>query len=166
MAVRERRARRHLREDSTGPSPTASAQPAGTKSHVPADHRGAWISGEKGNGVFRYHDSVENRQAGIAGKEIRFKDQYIAIGGFPPEAYYRGNSEAAGVVIATYNGTEADATAADEAMRIKLRDPTWQRPADFRWNHAGPPGSKTMELVEANIIGLLPTKDGPPTDAP
>src|SRR5262249_19073567 len=43
-----------------------------------------------------------------------------------------------------------DNQAADARMREKLGDPNWKRPKDFRWNHAGGPGSKTMELVDAN----------------
>jgi hypothetical protein len=73
------------RSDSAPP-----AQPPATKPHLPADHRGTWISGTKGHGIFRYSYSLENHDARAAGKEVRLENQHIAIGGFPPEAYLWG----------------------------------------------------------------------------
>ncbi|MBI2826027.1 MAG: HNH endonuclease [Planctomycetia bacterium] len=125
----------------------SSRQIPATKSHLPADRRGTWIKGTKGDGVFRYNDSIENQEAGVAGKEVRFENGYIAVVGFPAEAYYGGSAAQAGVRIETVTGTNADSVAADAAMRAKLGDPSWQRPEGYKWNHAGPPGSKAMELV-------------------
>ena len=130
------------------PSRSTAPQVIVTKPQLPADHRGAWVKGTKGDGVFRYNYSMENRRAGLAGKEFRFKNQYIAVGGFPPEAYYRGSATKARVRIDTVTGLEKDALAADRKMRKKLRNPRWQRPRGYIWNHAGPPGSKYMELVK------------------
>ncbi|MBI3836427.1 MAG: hypothetical protein HY288_00655 [Planctomycetia bacterium] len=118
---------------------------------MPADHRGTWISGTKGHGVFRYNDSLENQQAGLAGKEVRFENQHIAVGGFPAESYYGGSASDATVEIKSVTGTNADSLAADAAMREKLGDRNWQRPEGFRWNHAGEPGSKSMELVQSRV---------------
>ncbi|MBI2823757.1 MAG: HNH endonuclease [Planctomycetia bacterium] len=92
------------------------------------------------------------------GKEVRFSRQHIAVGGFPPESYYRGSASQAGVEIETVTGFDADANAADAAMREKLGNPKWQRPKGYRWNHAGPPGSKVMELVEEGIHGAIAHK--------
>ena len=119
-----------------------------TKQRLPADYRGTWIEGTKGNGVFRYNDSIENQRAGIAGKEVRFGEQHIAVGGFPSESYYGGDATEASVEIGKVTGTSADAQAADAAMRNKLENPEWSRPEGYQWNHAGPPGSKVMELVK------------------
>ncbi len=131
------------------PKPKVPATPTvATKPHLPADFRGTWIEGTKGNGVFQYNDLPVNQRAGIVGAKIRFEDKYIAVGGFPAEAYYGGSAESASVEIETPSGTSADSTAADEAMRKKLRNPSWKRPISYRWNHAGQPGSKTMELVD------------------
>jgi hypothetical protein len=118
-----------------------------TKTRLPADARGTWLSGTKGEGIFRYNHSLENQKAGIAGIEVRFKGQYIAIGGFPPEAYYNGNAANASVEIGQVTGKAGDNAAADNAMRERLRDPSWRKPDGYRWNHAGPPSSKVMELV-------------------
>jgi hypothetical protein len=54
-------------------SGSVSPTPISTKTQLPADWRGTWISGTKGNGVFRYNNAIENQQAGIVGKEIRFE---------------------------------------------------------------------------------------------
>ena len=106
---------------SSGEPPTTP--PPTTKSQLPADSRGAWVSGTEGNGVFRYNNSVQNQQAGLAGKEVRFEHGNIAIGGFPPESYYGGNANIAGVDIGEVTGFEADNLAADAQMRKKLRQP-------------------------------------------
>jgi hypothetical protein len=134
------------KKPSTGGTSPSNAPPS-TKSHLPADHRGTWISGSRGHGTFRYNNSPENQQAGIAGKEVRFANQHIAVGGFPTEAYFGGDASRASVRIDVVKGTKADNRAADVKMREKLGDPTWKRPKGFRWNHAGESGSKTMELV-------------------
>ena len=131
---------------SSGEPPTTP--PPTTKSQLPADSRGAWVSGTEGNGVFRYNNSVQNQQAGLAGKEVRFEHGNIAIGGFPPESYYGGNANIAGVDIGEVTGFEADNLAADAQMRKKLGNPDWRKPKGFLWNHAGPPGSKRMELID------------------
>jgi hypothetical protein len=133
-------------ETPSGGLPLKPATPK-TKTQLPADSRGTWIQGTKGNGTFRYNDSPENQSAGLAGKEVRYVDQHIAVGGFPSDAYYGGSAEAASVPIANVTGTKADAVAADAAMREKLGNPNWKRPSGYKWNHAGPPGSKVMELV-------------------
>jgi hypothetical protein len=78
---------------------------------------------------------------------VQFQDQHIGLGGFPADAYYGGSAATAGVEIESVTGTAADNLAADAAMRKKLGDPAWQRPKGYRWNHAGPPGSKALELV-------------------
>jgi hypothetical protein len=118
-----------------------------TKTHLPADWRGDWIKGSKGNGTFKFNNELINRQRGIVGVEVKFEGGSIAVGGFPPEAYYRGSAAKATVTIETVTGTSADNTACDAAMREKLDDPTWKRSKRYRWNHAGPPGSKVMELI-------------------
>lgn len=142
-------------EGATPANAQLSSQGLGTKPHLPANHRGIWISGTKGHGVFRYNNSPENRQAGLAGKEVRFENQHIAIGGFPAESYYGGSATSAGVEIDKVTGLKADGLAADEAMRKKLGEPNWQRPKGYRWNHAGEPGSNLMELVrESEHIGV------------
>ena len=115
---------------------------------MPADRRGEWVKGRRGDGTFRFNNSQENIDAGIAGKEVRFKDGHIAVGGFPPEAYYGGSADAAAVEIDKVTGAAADNIAADARMREKLKNPNWQRPKGYEWNHAGPPGSRVMELVD------------------
>jgi len=143
--------------DVSGPGPTdvslGSNSPGDivVKPQFPADRRGKWLSGTKGEGVFRYHDIPENRAVGLANKEIRFAGQYIAVGGFPAEAYYGGSAEAAKVEIEVVTGTTADKNAAVEEMRVKLKNSNWQQPKGFLWNHAGPPGSKVLELVREDF---------------
>jgi hypothetical protein len=138
-------------KSSNSVAPTPAAPAINTKAQLPADHRGTWIRGTKGDGVFQYNNSVENQKAGIAGKEIRYKNQHIAVGGFPAQSYYGGSAAKARVEIGTVTGSNADNIAADAAMRKKLRRPNWQRPKGFVWNHAGSPGSSTMELVKENL---------------
>ena len=116
--------------------------------HLPAAGRGTWIKGTPGNGVFQYADTVPNRKAGVAGMKVRFKNNSIAIGGFPPEAYFGGSARAASVRIEEVLGTGADIRAAIRKMRLKLNDPNWAPPEGYRWNHAGGKGSTTMELVD------------------
>jgi hypothetical protein len=101
--------------------------------------------------VFRYNDAIENQKAGLGGKEVRFENQHIAVGGLPPETYYGGNASAATVEIPKVTGLDSDSLAADAAMRKKLGNPKWRRPGGFVWNHAGTPGSKTMELVKEGV---------------
>ena len=132
----------------TGAEPTEQSKIPATKSQLPADHRGSWVSGTKGHGTFRFNDSIENQRANLVGKEVRFENQYIAVGGFPPEAYYGGQASSATVEINSVSGFDADNQAADAAMRRTLNDPTWKRPDGFLWNHAGGPGSKVVELVD------------------
>lgn len=128
-------------------SPTNYTDPSGQE-HFPADGRGTWIKGTKGNGVFRYHDTPQNRAAGLANKELVFRNDCIGIGGFPAEFYYGGNAKAAGVRIKKITGADTDSDAADAAMRKKLKDPNWQRPKGYSWNHAGDSTSTTMELIQ------------------
>jgi hypothetical protein len=151
--------------DKSGTSPKVdkserSNNPPGvvTKPRLPAAHRGTWVQGTIGNGAFRFNDTVEHQKAGLAGKDVRFTNQYIAIGGFPPELYYGGSAESASVEIDVVRGTDADSMNSDERMRIKRRDPKWQRPAGYRWNHAGQPGSKVMELLDKNAHALVAHK--------
>lgn len=47
-------------EGKSSGSPAASPQAPATKPQLPADHRGSWIKGTKGDGVFRYNNSMEN----------------------------------------------------------------------------------------------------------
>jgi hypothetical protein len=129
-----------------------------TKPRLPAADRGVWVQGTIGDGAFRFNYAIEHQKAGLAGKEVRFANQFIAIGGFPPELYYEGSAENASVQIDAVRGTEADGLRADERMRLKRRDPIWQRPAGYRWNHAGQPGSKVMELVDKNAHALVAHK--------
>jgi hypothetical protein len=119
-----------------------------TKMHLPADHRGTWVSGTKGHGTFRYNNALENQKAGLVGKEIRYENGYIAVGGFPRESYYGNDAGRAAVEIDTVKATRKDGLAADALMREKLGDPTWERPEGYRWNHAGGPESKTVELMD------------------
>jgi hypothetical protein len=140
---------RELAKDVTN---SQSKQVQVTKSHLPADRRGTWVRGAKGDGVFRYNNSAENQAVGMAGREVRFENGYIGIGGFPSESYYQGSAEIATVHIKTVTATSADSSAADAMMREKLGNPNWERPNGYRWNHAGGPGSKTMELVDTTHI--------------
>ena len=111
-----------------------------TKQHVPADRRGVWIEGTKGDGVFQYADTPENREAGVANQKVRFKGGYIGLGGFPAEAYYGGSATAASVEIPDVKATDADNIAADMAMRENWVIRIGSALPGYRWNHAGPPG--------------------------
>ncbi len=128
-------------KQSNAPLPTPAPT---TKTHLPANHRGTWIRGTREHGTFRYHDTLDNGI--VAGKEFRFENQHIAVGGFPPEAYYGGSAAQASVEIEKVRGN--DNRASNAAMRKKLGNPDWTQPTGFAWNHAGQPGSKTMELVD------------------
>jgi hypothetical protein len=118
------------------------------KHHLPADWRGTWISGTKGNGEFEFNDHPRNKRWGIVGARIRYADGFSVEGGFPPEAYYEKSAEKAKVTIERILGRDADNLACDTAMRVKRRNPNWVRPAGFTWHHAGPPGSLVMELID------------------
>lgn len=131
-----------------GEAEAATGARADKRSHLPSDTRGKWITGRKGNGVFQYHDTPENRAAGVAGKRVRFDKGRIALGGFPADWYYGGNAKKARVNIDNVTGGKADDRAADAAMREKLKDPNWKRPRGYTWNHAGGEGSNAMELVQ------------------
>lgn len=123
------------------------AEPIKTKTQLPAAHRGTWITGTPGHGTFRYNDAPENVGKELVGKEVRFENGNIAIGGLPAEAYYLGSSHDATVEIPEMNATQTDKLLADIEMRKRLGNPNWQRPSGYIWNHAGPPGSKKLELV-------------------
>ncbi|XZE43937.1 hypothetical protein SH467x_003519 [Pirellulaceae bacterium SH467] len=56
--------------------------------------------------------------------------------------YFDGNNS--GVL-----GKRADSDAADAEMRKLMKDPNWQKPSGYTWNHAGCENSKIMELVES-----------------
>jgi A nuclease of the HNH/ENDO VII superfamily with conserved WHH len=129
-----------------GNAPTDSTDPSGLE-HLPSSERGTWVEGSRGNGVFEYNNSAQNQAAGVAGARVRFSNNHIAIGGMPAAQYYGGSAEAASVQIPVVRGTDADFTAADNAMRARPGNANWQRPAGYTWNHAGEPGSRTMELV-------------------
>ena len=86
---------------------------------------------------------------------MRFENQHIAVGGLPSEAYFGGSIETATVEIAIVTATRADNLAADVEMRKKLGNPEWQRPEGYLWNHAGSPGSKKMELVDAKYHAAI-----------
>ncbi len=148
----------------TAADASAAAPPITTKTQLPAAARGSWVSGTKGDGVFHYNNALENQRAGLAGKAVRFEKQYIAVGGFPPEVYYKGNASAASVEINVVTGTTTDGRAADAAMRKKLGDPKWRRPDGYAWNHAGTPGSKVMELVEKPVHDAISHK-GPAAES-
>ena len=95
-----------------GDDPTNATDPTGL-AHLPADWRGTWIEGTKGNGIFQYSDIPENRAKGIAGLKVSYANERIAVGGFPAEAYYGGSAAAASVDIDVVTGTRLDAFAAD-----------------------------------------------------
>jgi hypothetical protein len=118
---------------------------------TPADSRGTWIEGAKGHGVFEFTDTPLNRSKGIVGLRVRFEGGYIGIGGFPESYYYGGSVSAATVEIERVTGTESDDFAADREMRKRLGNENWQRPKNYTWNHAGKPGSCTMELVDREV---------------
>jgi RHS repeat-associated protein len=130
-----------------GNGPVGAVDPWGL-AHLPGNARGEWVEGVRGNGVFEYADTPMNRERGIAGKRVVYKNQHIAPGGFPGEWYYGGNAEIATVPVERVLGTDSDFSAADAAMRAKLRDPSWRRPEGYTWNHSGQPGSGRMELVK------------------
>jgi hypothetical protein len=141
-------------EISSTPAKT-SVQVSAPKIHLPADFRGTWTRGTKGNGTFTFNRSLLNVDSGIAGKSFRFQGNNIAVGGFPAEAYYGGSASSASVTIETITGTSADARAAEAAMRRDLGKPTWKTPRGYRWHHAGPPGSNVMELVKIRFHKAL-----------
>jgi RHS repeat-associated protein len=130
-----------------GDGPINGLDPSGTIA-LPGLGRGTWIQGSRGNGIFQYSDTKLNRALGLAGMRVAFRNNSIAIGGFPAEWYWGGSAAAASVPIQTVTGTSADFTAADEAMRTKLNDPNWSKPEGYTWNHAGDSSSKTMELIK------------------
>ena len=72
-----------------GNSSTIGLDPSGL-SHLPSQARGAWVVGTPGDGVFEYDRSILNQRRGIAGMRIRFANNFIALGGFPAEYYWRG----------------------------------------------------------------------------
>ena len=87
----------------------------------------------------------------MVGVRIIFANGHIAPGGFPASAYYCGDPALATVNIKTVLGTNADFSAANEQMRIKLSDPNWTQPKTMAWNHAGEPGSTALELVDRKL---------------
>lgn len=122
--------------------------PSGLAEALPAGTRGVWISGTPGNGVFEYGETPLNIQKNMVGLSVTFANGHIAVGGFPASAYYCGDPALATVNIETVLGTSADFAAADKQMRTKLGDPNWEQPKSITWNHAGEPGSTTLELVD------------------
>ncbi len=130
--------------------PTNATDPSGLQA-LPSSSRGTWVEGTAGNGVFEYSNSAQNQAAGLAGARVRFSDNSIAVGGFPESWYYGGSAATATVQIPSVSGTNADMTAATNAMRTRLNNPSWSPPEGFTWNHAGPPGSTTMELVNSRL---------------
>jgi hypothetical protein len=137
---------------------TSKSQVTSTKVHVPADIRGGWVEGTKGDGVFQYDHSPQNVRDGVAGMEVRFENQFIAEKGLPKSVYYFEDPDLASVALDDPKGTGADNTAADAKMREKLGDPNWQRPKGYTWNHAGAPGSKLVELVKTAIHKIIAHK--------
>ena len=140
----------------TGNHPNMANDPSGLdekdkpkKPRVPSAARGQWISGTAGNGVFEYADTPQNRTAGVAKAQIRFSDNHIAIGGFPDAWHYGGSRATSTVTIPEVLGSGADFDAADAEMRKLLKDPKWQKPSGYTWNHAGGENSRLMELVES-----------------
>jgi hypothetical protein len=129
-----------------------------TKTQLPAARRGLWVQGTPGEGAFRFNDLPENQRAGMAGEEVRFKNQCIAIGGLPPDKYSGGSAASATVEIDVVRGTGADAARADARMRIIRQEPNWQHPDGYIWNHAGSTGSKVMELVDEKAHGATSHK--------
>lgn len=63
-------------------------------------------------------------------------------------------AEISSVRINAVTATEADGAAADAIMRRRLNNPAWKKPDGYVWNHAGMPGSQTMELVDARFHRL------------
>jgi hypothetical protein len=131
---------------------------------TPSDTRGNWVEGTKGDGVFQFSDTPENRDAGVARKKFRFKNGHLVPGGFPKEAYYKGSAKFARVRIDNIAGTDADYTDADKAMRAKLKDPNWERPKGYTWHHVGGKGETLMELVDSDVHGAVAHR-GSATDA-
>ncbi len=123
------------------------------KMRLPADSRGNWIEGERGNGTFRYEDNAENRSRNIVGLEVKFENGHIAVGGFPDQYYYKGNAKSATVDISTVGATVtgSDDIAARDAMRKLLNDNSWTKPDGYTWHHAGGEGSTKLELVETDF---------------
>ncbi|HZZ78591.1 MAG TPA: HNH endonuclease, partial [Gemmataceae bacterium] len=152
--------RSDAKNDGMGAAGTTAVAAGGgireTKVQLPADHRGSWIRGKKGHGTFRFFDTPENRKAGVAGKSFRYVDGHIAVGGFPPEAYYGGKASAATISVPKVSGS--DKAAAEAAMRQKLGNAAWKTPPGYVWNHAGPPGSRVMELVREEYHTALAHK--------
>ena len=147
------------------PKPAKPAEDAGggaampaTKQHLPADRRGAWIEGTKGDGVFQYADTPENRKAGLANQMVRFKGGYIGLGGLPAEAYYGGSAAAASVEIPDVKATEADNIAADRAMRQKLGDPNWDAPRATGGTTPAPQDQRSLSWSTKIPTGRLPTR--------
>lgn len=133
-----------------GNNPTNNTDPSGLV-HLPSSSRGQWIRGTPGDGVFVYWDIPINRERGLVGLEVRFRGGYIAPGGFPAHYYWGGNPANCTVGIPVVHGDRRDMDAADAAFRRLTRNPNWERPDGWTWNHAGPPGATTMELVDERV---------------
>ncbi len=55
---------RYVGNDATG-----ATDPSGLE-HLPADHRGRWVEGSRGNGVFEYADTPQNRLASLCMRTV------------------------------------------------------------------------------------------------
>ena len=93
--------------------------------------KGEWVSGERGDGIFRPSDPSK--------PTITYRN------GFPdlsPHATQR-------VDIPMRGNHSTDFTQADQAVRDQLGDPNWRRPEGYTWHHNQ--NGTTMELVPQSI---------------
>lgn len=91
---------------------------------------GEWTSGERGDGVWTPSNG---------GQPITYRN------GFPD---YSPHS-AGDVDIPMRGNRTTDFTAADQAMRDKLGDPSWERPSDHTWHHSE--NGATMQLIPKSV---------------
>jgi hypothetical protein len=95
------------------------------------------------------------------GKSIQFKNGYPV---FEPFAYVNPKTGKPVIVKMTgLTGGPSDFTAADNAYKIIIGDPTWKRPVDMKgksytWHHHE--DCKTMVLVPPSINNGIPHSGG------
>lgn len=116
---------------------------------------GNW-SGERGDGDWiptpgsKLDEGLQgfNNRHGTNHDRITYRD------GFPDydPFIYKGPGGVPGRVEIPLGGGSKDFPVADRAMREKLGDPNWTRPADYTWHHT--PDGATMELVPTSVHGF------------
>ncbi len=127
--------------------------PAGNRfgSKSPAEgSNGSWRGGERGNSTWHPDRNTPKGRAVLGatgGRPVKFKNGYP---NFSPYAKHR--------VGIDMKGTDADFTAARDAVRTKLNDPNWETPKGWTWHHNE--DGVTMELVPTNLNNNIPHTGG------